>query len=118
MKLIEQQKKKDAEIQELIETMPDAAFFSLYRVMLEEVKKRMMVDRLNPGYIDKLVSGDWEYGDGEQQKCHCYNCATEEERMSTFIACPICGNKRCPHSTYHRNECTGSNEEGQEGSRY
>jgi hypothetical protein len=35
-----------------------------------------------------------------------------------MIVCSECGNKRCPHGTDHRNECTGSNEPGQEGSRY
>ena len=24
--------------------------------------------------------------------------------------CPMCGDKRCPRATDHRNECTGSNE--------
>lgn len=29
--------------------------------------------------------------------------------------CPDCGNKRCPRATWHRYECTGSNEPGQTG---
>jgi hypothetical protein len=33
-----------------------------------------------------------------------------------FIVCGICGNKRCPHATNHRNDCTNSNEPGQKGS--
>lgn len=33
-------------------------------------------------------------------------------------ACELCGNKRCPHHSDHRNACTGSNEPGQEGSLY
>jgi hypothetical protein len=32
--------------------------------------------------------------------------------------CPVCGNKRCPHSDDPANACTGSNEPGQAGSRY
>ena len=32
--------------------------------------------------------------------------------------CPTCGNKRCPRSTWHEHECSGSNDPGQEGSRY
>lgn len=32
--------------------------------------------------------------------------------------CPDCGNKRCPKATFHGNECTNSNEAGQEGSKY
>ena len=35
-----------------------------------------------------------------------------------MFLCQICGNKRCPHGTDHRNACTGSNEPGQRGSRY
>lgn len=50
-------------------------------------------------------------------KC-CYNCATPAQRMSQMIACPNCGNKRCPKATDHNHRCTGSNEPGQPGSRY
>ena len=32
--------------------------------------------------------------------------------------CSVCGNKRCPKATDCANECTGSNEPGQKGSRY
>lgn len=35
-----------------------------------------------------------------------------------MILCPVCGNKRCPHATDHRLECTDSNEPGQPGSYY
>jgi hypothetical protein len=48
----------------------------------------------------------------------CYDCASLEERMQQMIACPTCGNKRCPRGTSHLRKCTGSNEPGQEGSRY
>lgn len=63
--------------------------------------------------------------------CPCYTC--DEERRAAQLAidgdffkyasrrmilCPKCGNKRCPHSTFHKNKCTGSNEPGQLGSRY
>lgn len=59
--------------------------------------------------------------------CWCFNCLNkvyEHEddafpvTIYTFIVCPVCGNKRCPRATDHSNECTGSNEPGQEGSRY
>jgi hypothetical protein len=36
--------------------------------------------------------------------------------VQRFIVCSICGNKRCPHATDHRNACTNSNEPGQKGS--
>lgn len=35
-----------------------------------------------------------------------------------FVVCPKCGNKRCPHATDRKYECTGSNESGQAGSVY
>jgi hypothetical protein len=58
--------------------------------------------------------------------CYCYNCNKDrlDENsqipyvMTRMIVCPTCGNKRCPHSTDHRYECTSSNEPGQPGSRY
>ena len=50
--------------------------------------------------------------------CWCYTCADAYKRMTTFIVCPTCGNKRCPHATDHNLQCTNSNEPGQKGSRY
>lgn len=65
--------------------------------------------------------------------CHCLKCDTDRwqlmqnkenndvlgrpECMRMYV-CLICGNKRCPHSDDHQNPCTGSNEPGQNGSRY
>ena len=62
----------------------------------------------------------------EDADCGCWTCITEIKskqplamRFSMpFILCPQCGNKRCPKATHHDNECTDSNEPGQEGSRY
>lgn len=39
-------------------------------------------------------------------------------RLSRFIVCPDCGNKRCPKASDHKFACTGSNEPGQPGSVY
>ena len=59
--------------------------------------------------------------------CGCFACIGSKPAyegawltvgMTRMIVCAECGNKRCPHGTDHRNECTGSNEPGQEGSRY
>lgn len=59
--------------------------------------------------------------------CNCRRCWEEKSKdvksewglvSRPFIVCSICGNKRCPHATDHRNECTGSNEPGQSGSDY
>lgn len=63
-------------------------------------------------------------------ECHCYNCNKDRPRaddddkfripfvLTRMIVCPTCGNKRCPHATDHRLDCTNSNEPGQPGSRY
>lgn len=58
--------------------------------------------------------------------CGCYACIGHKPvgtsfltvGMTRMIVCSKCGNKRCPHSTDHRNDCTGSNDTGQAGSRY
>lgn len=62
----------------------------------------------------------------DKPDCYCYNCNknyTEPGEYfpyvsSIMILCPVCGNKRCPHSTDHNQPCTNSNEPGQPGSRY
>lgn len=63
--------------------------------------------------------------DIEEFDCYCYNCLKDIKTKSgvpyvytRMIVCPECGNKRCPHATDHNLPCTGSNEPGQEGSRY
>lgn len=63
--------------------------------------------------------------------CQCIRCLngmwelTPEDKRPVFpppsmmmILCPTCGNKRCPHASDHRNDCTGSNEPNQPGSVY
>lgn len=39
-------------------------------------------------------------------------------RRGWRFACELCGNKRCPHHSDHRLECTRSNAPGQPGSVY
>jgi hypothetical protein len=63
--------------------------------------------------------------DLQDVECHCYNCNKDVKTksgwpvvMTQMIVCPECGNKRCPHATDHNLECSGSNDPGQEGSRY
>lgn len=60
-------------------------------------------------------------------ECGCYACIGNKPAhegtwltvgMTRMIVCALCGNKRCPHGTDHRNACTDSNEPGQVGSRY
>ena len=58
----------------------------------------------------------------------CFRCAQEWDlahpdevfpvAISRMWLCPVCGNKRCPKATDHRQDCTGSNDIGQPGSRY
>lgn len=60
----------------------------------------------------------------KKRQCYCYNCNKDVKVngipyvMTRMIVCPICGNKRCPHSTDHNLACTNSNEPNQPGSRY
>lgn len=59
-------------------------------------------------------------------ECGCWTCLSEVPSgfmglpltATMMVLCPDCGNKRCPRATHHDNACTGSNEPGQEGSRY
>ena len=51
-------------------------------------------------------------------ECSCRTCRPVTISDMRFVVCPECGNKRCPHANDHRNACTGSNEQGQEGSAY
>lgn len=63
---------------------------------------------------------------GDPDDCaRCFHCLSQYKTtiglpitMSYMVVCQDCGNKRCPKSTHHDNECTGSNELGQAGSRY
>lgn len=59
------------------------------------------------------------------ESCWCWCCDEEARARSGELfsymrmnICPDCGNKRCPKATDHRNECSGSSEPGQPGSRY
>ncbi len=48
--------------------------------------------------------------------CWCRTCRPVNLSDMRFVVCPDCGNKRCPKANDHRNACSGSNEQGQEGS--
>ena len=65
--------------------------------------------------------------------CSCHRCADALDHVTDpitskaddwfgkvafrgMVVCSTCGNKRCPHATDHRLECSGSNEPGQPGS--
>jgi hypothetical protein len=59
-------------------------------------------------------------------ECQCRQCLRDRDEhdmglpigMTWLVVCETCGNKRCPHATDHRHECTNSNEPGQPGSVY
>lgn len=70
---------------------------------------------------------DWQtkWKQDDYTGCPCRACLAEYDKARPldaipprFVVCAICGNKRCPHATDHRLECTGSNEPGQAGSVY
>lgn len=48
--------------------------------------------------------------------CKCEHCLPQSFSNMRMILCAVCGNKRCPHATHHKNACTGSNDPGQPGS--
>lgn len=61
--------------------------------------------------------------------CGCYCCLlkvpspfqsglSNSAARDMFVVCRLCGNKRCPHATHHARPCSGSNEPGQDGSRF
>lgn len=65
------------------------------------------------------------------ESCNCLQCLRDRKEgtrlpgglwvpaeAQRMVLCAVCGNKRCPHATDHRNECTASNEPGQPGSVY
>jgi len=63
-------------------------------------------------------------GNQEENCGQCYNClddhnaGLENPVLYMMIVCKVCGNKRCPHATNHKENCTGLNEPNQPGSRY
>jgi len=70
---------------------------------------------------------DWSIGRGlpngsseelARYACWCETCRPITMADMRMVLCPVCGNKRCPAATDHRNACTGSNEPGQPGSSY
>ena len=51
--------------------------------------------------------------------CGCWQCHRDNDLIvDRMILCPECGNKRCPKANNHRNYCSGSNDNGQQGSAY
>lgn len=77
--------------------------------------------------MDHIQRAKWEATselDNVLRICWCFRCLDEPSMgplnpaVQRMIVCPQCGNKRCPRATSHDNACSGSNEPGQDGSRY
>lgn len=66
-------------------------------------------------YIDLMERSHKALREG---KCGCYMCIGERGDAQVRMGWCSCGNKRCPHSSDHRNACTNSNDPGQPGSIY
>ena len=71
--------------------------------------------RGNKAELDRLTTLDWR-----EEVCECHACLHKKgvRVITKMILCPTCGNKRCPHASDHRLDCTDSNEPGQAGSVY
>lgn len=71
-----------------------------------------------------LIRGEWQRvaesftPSVETTACRCETCRPITLTDMRMVLCSICGNKRCPRATDHRNICTNSNEPGQQGSSY
>lgn len=65
----------------------------------------------------RVIEANWK-ASASTPNCGCYVCSSPAQRATTFILCEVCGNKRCPHGTWHAHACTNSNKSGQPGSRY
>lgn len=56
----------------------------------------------------------------DEKSCRCEACVPQGDFMHPenmrMIVCALCGYKRCPHATDHRNPCSNSNDVGQKGS--
>ena len=82
-------------------------------------KKRRVLGRTMMKPPDGAAEGRCQHYRPRCDNCHtCLSAGGSLAYLSRMILCPICGNKRCPHATDHRNACTNSNAKGQPGSIY
>jgi hypothetical protein len=77
----------------------------------------------NPGYRCDLPLGHDGMHSAIAGTIRWHNCGRcidcrGDRPLGPMVLCPECGNKRCPKASHHGNDCTGSNEPGQEGSVY
>lgn len=79
-----------------------------------------MTEPIDLGNPNLMTDGTWDAQVRLAQGANCRKCfeaagGTLNVRM---FLCEHCGNKRCPHATDCKLECTHSNEPGQKGSAY
>jgi hypothetical protein len=102
--------------QELAEAKLDAGRFRKY-LKLYDTEEMTAAEWGGPDAITAFLDADG---------CICHRCIEENDirldgmplSHTMIINCPVCGNKRCPKASDHRNACTHSNEPGQAGSIY
>lgn len=101
-----------------LETKLPAANKRIAELERENVRLRKMVADLQgpfPSATNTLLKPQVNTA---PQDCTCLACIPHTVPPIRMALCSVCGNKRCPHATDHRNACTGSNESGQAGSIY
>ena len=100
----------------------NTAFYALLKLARDLAAEYDMPNGTNryTSQIDGLAN---LFSDVDDCGC-CFSCVETKQvdgwpmLVVRFIACPECGNKRCPKATHHRNACTKSNAPGQPGSCY
>jgi len=84
----------------------------------EEIERKMRI-RAVPDCVKEI---DRKMRAPVTKSCTCRACDSADPKTGLFgrlfVTCAKCGNKRCPHATDHRLECTKSNDPGQKGSAY
>ena len=81
------------------------------RIAIENLKALAEIEKEHRAYEISVFKATLD-----NQECWCAACKPNDFLNQRMILCAICGNKRCPHATDHRNACTNSNEVGQKGS--
>lgn len=95
-----------------------AQALSVLRVITEQDPVELALDPQWSQRIAKAGIAALTAPSDERSDCSCQTCRPITITDMRMVLCAICGNKRCPHATDHRNTCTGSNEPGQKGSSY
>lgn len=77
-------------------------------------KRRNEILQLADDFISSLSNTKTErpeFKPSGSTECSCNSCLSAGGIEAWWmVVCEICGNKRCPHTANHRNECNGSND--------